>query len=84
MIHSTYGTSDIVLAAALKMQGYSLDRISVTTLPSGLKRGVFHFVDVDDNNLFDFDAGKFLVEPIAFNSEIRALNAAIKRLTGAN
>jgi hypothetical protein len=78
----TYGTSDIVQAAALKMQGYSLERISITQLPSGLKRGVFHFADVKEEDLFAFDAGKFLVEPVAFNSEIRALNAALKRLTG--
>ena len=82
MIHKTYGTSDIVLAASLKMNGQQLERISVTTLPSGTKRGVFHFADVDENDLFSFDAGKFMVEPIAFNSEIRALNSAIKRITG--
>lgn len=77
-----YGTSDIVLAATLKMNGASLDHISITSLPSGAKRGVFHFVSVDDNDLVAFDAGRFSVEPIAFNSEVRALNAAIKRLTG--
>lgn len=79
MIHKTYGTSDIVLAATLKMHGLQLERISMTSLPSGLKRGVFHFGEVDDQVLFDFDAGKFQVEPVSFNSEIRALNAAIKR-----
>lgn len=82
MKHETYGTSDIVLAATLKMHGVDLDRISITALPSGVKRGVFHFMNVEDTDLFAFDAGKFSVEPIAFNSEIRALNGAIKRLMG--
>jgi hypothetical protein len=80
MIHKSYGTSDIVLAATLKMHGCQLERISMTNLPSGLRRGVFHFADVTDEMLFDFDAGKFMVEPVSFNSEIRALNAAIKRV----
>ncbi len=82
MIHKTYGTSDIVLAASLKMHGAQLLRISVTALPSGAKRGVFHFADIDEDLLFSFDAGLFLVEPIAFNSEIRALNASIRRISG--
>ena len=77
-----YGTSDIVLAAALRMQGATLERISITTLPSGAKRGVFHFADVDDADLIAFDSGKFMVEPVTFNSEVRALNAAIKRASG--
>lgn len=84
MKHETYGTSDIVLAATLKMHGAKLDHISITSLPSGAKRGVFHFQDVDDSDLIAFDSGRFSVEPIAFNSEVRALNAAIRRLTGTN
>ena len=82
MIHTTYGTSDIVLAASLKMHGAQLQRISITSLPSGAKRGVFHFADINDEDLFAFDAGNFMVEPISFNSEIRALNASIRRMTG--
>ncbi len=82
MINKTYQTSDIVLAAALKMRGHQLERIHVSTLPSGVKRGIFDFADVDSDELFSFDAGKFLVEPVAFNSEIRALNSAIKRIIG--
>lgn len=82
MKHEIYGTSDIVLAATLKMHGCPLDHISITALPSGAKRGVFHFREVDDADLIAFDTGQFSVEPIAFNSEIRALNGAIKRLTG--
>lgn len=82
MKHEIYGTSDIVLAATLKMIGCKLDHISMTALPSGAKRGVFHFQEVDEQDLISFDTGQFSVEPIAFNSEIRALNAAIKRLAG--
>lgn len=77
-----YGTSDIVLAASLKMHGCTLERIAMTQLPSGLKRGVFYFVEVNQEDLFAFDADQFAVEPKAFNAEIRSLNAAIKRMAG--
>lgn len=81
MITKDYGTSDIVLAATLKMHGVEFDRISVTKLPSGMRRGVFHFKNVSVDDLTAFDMGKFSVEPVAFNSEVRQLTAAVKRLT---
>jgi hypothetical protein len=68
-------TSDIVLAATLKVHGYKLDRIEKQG-----NRGIFCFVDVDDAVLNDFDLGKSLVEPVAFNNSIKALTTATRRI----
>jgi len=68
-------TSDIVLAAALKVKGYKLDRIEKEG-----NRGVFCFADVDDTALTDFDLGKTVVEPVSFNNTIKALTTATRRI----
>jgi hypothetical protein len=68
-------TSDIVLAAALKVLGYKLDRIE----KSG-NRGVFCFADVDEGVLAEFDLGKCLVEPVSFNNSIKSLTTAVRRI----
>ena len=73
-IYADYPVNDIVLAAALKLNLVKLDRISVHG-----KRGTFHFKDVQEEFLNDFDSGNILVEPCAFHAEIRNLNNAIKR-----
>ncbi len=67
-------TSDIVLAASLKVKGYKLDRIEKQG-----NRGVFCFADVDESVLTEFDLGKALVEPISFNNAIKALTTATRR-----
>jgi hypothetical protein len=69
-------TSDIVLAATLKINGYKLERIEKQG-----NRGIFCFADVDDSLLHDFDLGKSLVEPVAFNNAIKALTTAARRIT---
>lgn len=68
-------TSDIVLAASLKVKGYKLDRIEKQG-----NRGVFCFADVEDTALTEFDLGKCLVEPISFNNAIKALTTATRRI----
>lgn len=68
-------TSDIVLAATLKVHGYKLDRIEKQG-----NRGIFCFLDVDEATLQDFDLGKSLVEPVAFNNSIKALTTATRRI----
>ena len=75
MIYNEYPVNDIVLGAVLKLHLIKLDRISVHG-----KRGTFHFKDVPEEFLNEFDAGNILVEPCAFHAEIRNLNAAIKRI----
>lgn len=73
--HQEYATADIVLAASLKHKGYKLVRMAVSA-----KRGVFYFADVPDSILSEFDLGNLSVEPIGFNTEIRTLTTAIKRI----
>lgn len=68
-------SSDIVLAATLKVKGYKLNRIDKQG-----NRGIFCFSDVDDEVLSEFDLGKSLVEPIAFNNAIKALTTATRRI----
>lgn len=68
-------TSDIVLAATLKVNGQKLDRIEKQG-----NRGIFCFSDVDEALLNEFDLGKSLVEPVSFNNAIKALTTATRRI----
>lgn len=68
-------TSDIVLAATLKVKGYRLDRIEKDG-----KRGIFCFTDVDVSELTQFNLGQALVEPVALNNAVKALTTATKRI----
>lgn len=69
-------TSDIVLAATLRVTGCKLDRIEKQG-----NRGIFCFAEVDEKQLQDFDLGKSLVEPVEFNNTIKALTTAVRRIT---
>lgn len=69
-------TSDIVLAATLKVMGQKLDRIDKQG-----NRGIFCFSDIDEELLVSFDLGKSLVEPVAFNNAVKALTTATRRIT---
>ena len=68
-------TSDIVLAAMLKVKGQKLDKIEKQG-----NRGIFCFSDVDETMLQEFDLGKSVVEPVAFNNAVKALTTATKRI----
>ena len=72
----TISTSDIVLAATLKVKGFILNRIEKTG-----NKGVFVFDDVDSEIVSDYDLGKCLIEPVAFNNAIKALTTATRRTT---
>lgn len=69
-----FSTQDIVLAASLKIKGFSLDRIEKVG-----NKGTFYFQNVDENTLNEYDLGKMLVEPVAFNNAIKALTTATRR-----
>ena len=68
-------TSDIVLAASLKVKGYKLDKIEKQG-----NKGIFCFADVDEEILSEFDLGKSSVEPVTFNNAIKALTTATRRI----
>lgn len=70
-----YRTSDIVLAASLKIHKYEMIRIDVEG-----SKGIFVFKDVDKEFLTDFDMGRVTVEPVAFNHSIRQLTTSVRRL----
>ena len=71
----TISTSDIVLAATLKVKGFVLNRIE----KNGSK-GIFIFDNVEASVIEDYDLGKCLIEPIAFNNAIKALTTATRRI----
>lgn len=68
-------TSDIVLAAFLKVKGYRLEKIEKQG-----NRGIFCFPEVDEELLEEFDLGKGMIEPVAFNNSIKALTTATRRM----
>ena len=74
MTKKTIETQDIVLAATLKVLGYKLDSIQKVG-----NKGIFFFDDVDASVVEDYDLGNLKVEPIAFNSAIKALTTASRR-----
>lgn len=68
-------TQDIVLAASLKVLGYRLETIQKVG-----NKGIFFFGDVDETVINDYDLGNLRVEPVAFNSAIKALTTASRRI----
>lgn len=68
-------TTDIVLAASLKVKGYRLLNIEKRG-----NRGTFCFADVHPDVLLEFDLGHSSVEPISFNNAIKALTSATRRI----
>ena len=68
-------TQDIVLAATLKVLGYRLDTIQKVG-----NKGIFFFNDVDESVVNDYDLGNLKVEPVSFNSAIKALTTASRRM----
>jgi len=70
-----YKTSDIVLAATLKVSNFQLINIELQG-----SKGVFVFKDVDPEILTTFDLGKTQVEPVAFNNAIKQLTTSVRRM----
>lgn len=75
-ILETYETSDITLAAALRVSDIQLDRIVLTEK----KRGIFCFVNIPFEILEKYDLQQLQVEPFAFHQMIIKLSTAVKRL----
>lgn len=73
---SDYRTTDIILAACLRLNGYDMTDIEL----NGTK-GTFCFADVEDSFVQDYDLGKCRVEPVAFNNAIKQLTTSVRRMT---
>lgn len=71
---NNFSTSDIVLAAFLRVEGFKMLEI----LKNGNK-GTFIFTDVDLALIEEYDLGQALIEPKALNNEIKALTTAARR-----
>lgn len=69
-----FKTTDIVLAAALKVHNYS-----IVDIEKNGNKGTFCFDDVDDEVVTRYDLGQLVVEPMAFNNAIKALTTATRR-----
>ena len=75
MIHEIFKTTDIILSAVLKLKGYEMIEI----VRNGNK-GTFVFVDVDSDDVNEFDLGKARVEPVTFNNPIKQLTTSVRRM----
>ena len=75
----SFKTSDIVLAAVLRLNDIELIDIEVIG-----STGTFIFTNIDKDFLVQFDLGKSLVEPVAFNNMIKQLTTSVRRLTRNN
>lgn len=74
-----YKTSDIILAASLKLNGFKMHSIEVIG-----NKGTFVFEDVPQDFLTDYDLGHLLVEPVAFNNAIKQLTTSVRRIVNKN
>jgi hypothetical protein len=70
-----YKTSDIVLAAFLRLSGCQMLGIE----KQGSK-GTFVFTEVDDELIRTYDLGQAQVEPVAFNNMIKQLTTSVRRM----
>lgn len=74
-MHSEYKTTDITLAAFLRLSGCQM-----TGIEKQGQKGTFVFIEVDDQLIIDYDLGKALVEPVAFNNAIKQLTTSVRRM----
>lgn len=69
-----YRTSDIVLAASLKVKGYNLSSVELQG-----SKGIFVFEAVEQEFLDQFDLGQILVEPTTFHGAVKQLTTIVRR-----
>lgn len=74
-MHVEYKTSDIVLAAYLRVNGAILVRIDKQG-----QKGTFVFHNVSEELVSIYDLGQALVEPVQFNYNIKSLTTSVRRI----
>jgi hypothetical protein len=72
----SFRTTDIILAAVLRLHDVELIDIEITG-----NKGTFVFTNVDDDFVSRYDLGKCSVEPVAFNNMIKQLTTSVRRMT---
>ena len=75
----SFRTADIILAAVLRLSDIELIDIEIAG-----NKGTFVFVNVSDDFISQYDLGKCLVEPVAFNNTIKQLTTSVRRMTRNN
>lgn len=70
-----YRTTDIVLAAYLRLQGCAM-----TGIDKQGHRGTFVFENVPEALVMQYDLGSAKVEPLQFNNMIKTLTTAVRRV----
>lgn len=71
----SFRTTDIILAAVLRLSDIELIDIELAG-----NKGTFVFVNVSDEFIGQYDLGKCLVEPVAFNNTIKQLTTSVRRM----
>lgn len=71
-----YKTTDIILAACLRLNDYDMVMIEKEG-----NKGTFVFADVDLDFVTDYDLGKVRVEPVVFNNTIKQLTTSVRRMS---
>lgn len=75
MNNELFRTTDINLAACLRLEGCEMVRIEKEG-----NKGTFVFSNVDEEYINMYDLGKVRVEPIAFNNMIKQLTTSVRRM----
>ena len=70
-----FRTTDIVLAASLRVHSYNM-----TSIERSGNKGTFIFENVDDDFIQKFDLGNISVEPVTFNNAIKQLTTSVRRM----
>lgn len=71
-----YKTTDIILAACLRLQDYDMVMIEKDG-----NKGTFVFTNVDPVYIVEYDLGKVRVEPVSFNNAIKQLTTSVRRMS---
>ena len=71
-----YKTTDIILAACLRLNGYDM-----VVIEKDGNKGTFVFSSVKTEFITDYDLGKVLVEPVSFNNQIKQLTTSVRRMS---
>lgn len=74
-MHTEYKTTDIILAAYLR-----LNQCQMRGIEKQGQKGTFVFENVPLKLIADYDLGNASVEPIAFNNCIKQLTTAVRRM----
>ena len=74
MSATCYRTTDIVLAAFLRLNGCLM-----TGIEKQGQKGTFCFDEVYEDLIATYDLGNAQVEPVAFNNMIKSLTTSVRR-----